>query len=385
LSLDSFFTKLKILKFMKKLIQILLSIVLIFNALFLNAQLITPPSGGNKKAAVMEQIGMTNVTLNYDRPAVKGREGKIWGELVHYGYKDLGYGTSKAAPWRAGANENTTIEFSTDVKIEGKDLIAGKYGLFMAMSAGEATLIFSKKNSAWGSYFYKPEDDALRVMVKTTPITEGVERLKYEFFDQTENSATVALMWEKLKIPFKIETDLVKNQIASFRNELIGGKSEEWKVYAQAANYCAENNTNLPEALEWANLSISAPYVGEKNFQTLSCLASVLTKMGKTADADAAMKQALPMGKMAELHQYARSLMAQKRSKEAYDVFKMNYDKNPEEFTTLMGMTRGLSAIGDYKKALEFAQKTLPKAPDANAKTLLATMIEKLKKGENAN
>jgi Protein of unknown function (DUF2911) len=370
---------------MKKPVAFFLFIALIFNVLSLSAQLITPPSGGNKKAAVMEQVGLTNITINYDRPAVKGREGKIWGQLVHYGYKDLGYGTSKAAPWRAGANENTTIEFSTDVKIEGKDLAAGKYGLFMAMSAGESILIFSKKNTAWGSYFYKPEEDALRVTVKTMPITEGVERLKYEFFDQTDNSTTIALMWEKLKIPFKIETDLVKNQIASFRNELIGGKSEEWKVYAQAANYCVENNTNLPEALEWANLSISAPYVGEKNFQTLSCLANVLTKLGRITDADLAMKQALPMGKMAELHQYGRSLLAQKRGKEAFEVFKMNHDKNPEEFTTLMGMARGYSAIGDYKKALEFAQKTLPKAPDDNAKTTLTTMIEKLKKGENPN
>jgi tetratricopeptide (TPR) repeat protein len=97
------------------------------------------------------------------------------------------------------------------------------------------------------------------------------------------------------------------------------------------------------------------------------------------------MKQALPMGKMAEVHQYGRSLLAQKRGKEAFEVFKMNHAKNPEEFTTLMGMTRGYSAIGDYKKALEFAQKTLPKAPDDNAKATLTTMIEKLKKGENAN
>ncbi len=370
---------------MKKLLQFSLSIVLIFNTLSLKAQMTTPPNGGNKKAAVMEIVGLTHVTINYDRPAVKGREGKIWGQLVPYGFQDLGFGTSKAAPWRAGANENTTIEFSTDVKIEGKDLAAGKYALFMAMAANEATVIFSKKNSAWGSYFYKPEDDALRVTVKTMPITEGVERLKYEFLDQTENSATVALMWEKLKIPFKIETDLVKNQIASFQNELTGIKGDDWKSVVQAVNYCVDNNTNLTEALEWANYAINGAYVGEKNFQTLSSLANVYNKMGKTTEADAAMKQALPMGKMDEVHQYARRLLAQKRSKEAYDIFKMNYDTHPEEFTTLMGMTRGLSAIGDYKKALEFAQKTLPKAPDANTKSNIAIMIEKLKKGENAN
>ena len=77
-----------------------------------SAQLTTPPDGGNKKASVSERIGITDVTIHYDRPAVKGREGKIWNGLVHVGYKDLGFGTSKAAPWRAGANENTTITFA---------------------------------------------------------------------------------------------------------------------------------------------------------------------------------------------------------------------------------------------------------------------------------
>ena len=371
---------------MKKMTHFLMSIVLIINALFLQAQsLTTPAGGGNKKASTMEMIGLTKVTLNYDRPGVKGREGKIWGQLVHYGFKDLGFGTSKAAPWRAGSNENTTIEFSTDVKVEGKDLAAGKYALFMAMAEGEATVIFSKNNNSWGSYFYKPEEDGLRVTVKTMPLTESVEFLKYEFLNQTDNSATVALMWEKLKIPFKIETDLVKTQLASFRTELRSDKGFDPKAWVQAANFAVENNTNLTEALEWANYSVNGVFIGEKNFQTLSCMANVLNKMGKPVEANAAMKQALPLGKLNDLHQYARGLLRQKKSNEAFDVFKLNYEKNPEEFTALMGMTRGYSAIGDYKKALEFAQKALPKAPDDNNKTSVAAIIDKLKEGKDVN
>src|SRR4029453_16212512 len=96
------------------------------------AQLTTPPNGGNKKAMVGERIGITDVAINYDRPGVKGREGHIWGELIHTGFIDQGFGSAKAPPWGAGANENTTITFSTDVKVEGKDLPAGKYGLFVA-------------------------------------------------------------------------------------------------------------------------------------------------------------------------------------------------------------------------------------------------------------
>src|SRR5437762_8646218 len=116
------------------------------------AQLTTPPSGGNKKASVSERIGITDVTIHYDRPGVKGREGKIWGQLVGYGFNDLGFGTSKAAPWRAGANENTTIEFSTDVVIEGNPLPAGKYGFFIAVGKEESILIFSKTSTSWGSF-----------------------------------------------------------------------------------------------------------------------------------------------------------------------------------------------------------------------------------------
>src|SRR5215212_2977919 len=85
-------------------------------------QLTVPPNGGNKKALVGERVGLTDVTIMYDRPGVKGRDGHIWGELIHTGFTDQGFGSSKSAPWRAGANENTTISFSTDVKVEGQDL-----------------------------------------------------------------------------------------------------------------------------------------------------------------------------------------------------------------------------------------------------------------------
>src|SRR5690349_21138460 len=124
---------------MKKL---MLLFALMISAAFSFSQipLTVLPSGGNKKAMVGEQIGLTKVVINYDRPGVKGREGKIWGDLVPVGYVDQGFGSSKAAPWRAGANENTTFEFSTDVKIEGKDLPAGKYGFFIAYDPNECTL-----------------------------------------------------------------------------------------------------------------------------------------------------------------------------------------------------------------------------------------------------
>ncbi|WP_373519134.1 DUF2911 domain-containing protein [Pricia sp.] len=157
--------------------KLLATLLFAFVAIAVNGQITLPPDG-NKKATVSEYIGITEVKISYSRPAVNGREGKIWGQLVHYGFSDLGYGTSKAAPWRAGANENTTIEFSTDVTIEGKSLAKGKYGFFIAMGPEKATLIFSKFNTAWGSFYYDEKEDALRVDVPLENLEESVENLK---------------------------------------------------------------------------------------------------------------------------------------------------------------------------------------------------------------
>src|SRR3982751_867087 len=137
------------------------------------------PSGGNKKAVVGEQIGLTQVTIHYDRPGVKGREGKIWGQLIPAGFIDQGFGSSKAAPWRAGANENTTIEFSNDVKIEGQPLKKGVYGFFVAYGPDECTLILSNNSTSWGSFYYNESEDALRVKVKPVSLPNSVEWLKY--------------------------------------------------------------------------------------------------------------------------------------------------------------------------------------------------------------
>src|SRR6476620_1064584 len=178
------------------------------------AQLTTTASGGNKKAVVGERIGLTDITIHYDRPGVRGREGKIWGDLVPVGFTNLGFGSAKASPWRAGANENTTITVSTNVKVENNDLPAGTYGLFMAYDPNETTIIFSKNATSWGSYYYDDKEDVLRVKVKPVKLDQSNEWLKYEFTNQTDSSATVELMWEKLGIPFKIQTDVTANQLA---------------------------------------------------------------------------------------------------------------------------------------------------------------------------
>lgn len=352
-------------------------------SIVLHAQITLPPAGGNKKASVSERIGITDVRIDYDRPAVNGREGKIWGGVVHYGFADLDYGTSKAAPWRAGANENTTFELSTDVTVEGKPLPAGKYGFFIAMGPERATLIFSKHHTAWGSFYYDAKDDALRVDVPVLKLSESVERLKYEFSDQKENSAVISLQWEKVKIPFTVAVDLQKEQIASFRREFnMGTFYRYWQNMHTAANYCLVNNINLEEGLSWADRSINT-FFGEANFLTLSTYAGLLEKLNRKTEADSIMKKAYPMATMIQLYSYGRTLQRQKKHKEALDVYKMSYDRFGDDIYTLIGMIKGNAAVGNTKEALKFGDKALAISKDSNTKTYVEKLMTDLKAGKD--
>jgi hypothetical protein len=360
-----------------------LILILILASLFSNGQVKTPAVGGNKKASVSEQIGITDITINYDRPAVKGREGKIWGNLVHYGFADLHYGTSKAAPWRAGANENTTFEFTTDVSIEGKPLSAGKYGFFIAMGEEKATLIFSHDNNAWGSFFYNPTNDALRVDVTIQKLIENVERLKYEFSNQTDTSAVVSLMWEKIKIPLIISIDLKKTQVDAYRYAVNNGNFYRfWQNMQTAANYCLINNINIDEGLIWANRSVDDAF-GEANFRTLSTYAGLLEKVNKQHDADSLMKKALVMGSADQLYIYAQTLLNLKKNKAAYDVFKMNYDKFPKTVVANLGMIKVYSAIGNKTEAIKFIDKTISLVTNKNAIDYLESLRIEVKNGKD--
>jgi hypothetical protein len=343
---------------------------------------ITLPADANKKASVSENIGITTIKIDYSRPAVNGREGKIWGKVVHYGFADLHYGTTKAAPWRAGANENTTFECSTDVAVEGKPLPAGKYGFFIAMGAEKVTLIFSKYNTAWGSFYYDAKDDVLRVEVPVQKGNESVERLKYEFSDQTENSAVISLQWEKVKIPFRISVDLHQVQIASFRKEFNSGLFYRyWQNMQAAANYCLVNNINLEEGLTWADRSVNT-YLGESNFLTLSTYAGLLEKLNRKKEADSLMQKALPMATTVQLLQYGSNLNKMKKHQEAFKIFKMNYDKSPKESYTNLGMVMGHYFLNNKKEALKFAEKGKEITTDPNWKNYFVSLITDMNAGK---
>jgi len=342
------------------------------------------PDGDNKKASVSEQIGIVKIAISYSRPGVKGREGKIWNTPVaHYGFADQGHGTSYSAPWRAGANENTTISFSHPVTIEGKDLPAGTYGFFIALGETESTLVFSKINNSWGSFYYDSTQDALRVKVRNEVLDKSIEWLKYDFNDQTRNSAVIALSWEKRRIPFKVEADIQKLQMASFRSEL--RTTRPFYDFMSAANYCIANNIELEQALAWMDRAIYFRIMGVKNFQTLSTKAAVLFKMNRVEEAKKVMEEAIPLGTVNEVHYYGRSLINLKQPQEAMKVFKGNYAKFPNVYTTNVGLGRAYSASGDYKNALKYMKTALAQAPDDLNKNNVRQMIQKLEEGKDVN
>lgn len=369
---------------MKCFLPIFLLLTFVFPCFSQVMPLSLEPDGGNKKASISEQLGIVKIDINYSRPGVKDREGKIWNTTVaHYGFVDLGHGTSNAAPWRAGANENTTMSFSHPVKIEGKDLSAGKYGFFIALGEVESTLIFSRINTSWGSFYYDSSQDALRVKVKNQQLDRSVEWLRYDFIDQKDEEVTIAMSWEKRMIPFKIDVNRKALQMVAFINDF--RTTRPYYDFIIAANWCVRNDYGLEQALQWMDRTIYFRIMGEKNFRSLSAKANVLMKMNRIDEAKKVMEEAIPMGTMVDVHFYGRQLLGMNQVEEAFKTFKSNYDKYPAEYTTNIGMGRAYSAKGDYKKALTYMEAALAKAPDEGSKNNTQAMITKLKEGKNVN
>src|SRR5207247_6073434 len=177
----------------------------------------------SQAAEVKQRIALTYIVINYHRPLVNGR--KIWGGLVPY-----------CKVWRAGANENTTIEFSDPVSVEGKPLAKGTYGLHMIPNPDSWTVIFSKTNTAWGSYSYDQKEDALRVDVKPKPLAEQKEALEFDFEDLKPTSTAATLKWEKLGVPFTVSVNDADQTLQNIRAQLKGRGQFTWQALNEGAH-----------------------------------------------------------------------------------------------------------------------------------------------------
>ncbi|MBQ4821978.1 DUF2911 domain-containing protein [Aquimarina sp. MMG016] len=344
-----------------------------------NAQLQTPE--GSQRAQVTQRVGITDITIDYGRPSVKDRE--IWGKLVPYGYNNLGFGTATAAPWRAGANNNSTIKFTHDVKVEGKDIKAGIYGLHVAVKEdGGATVIFSKNATSWGSYFYDQKEDALRVDVKTKEVPH-TETLTFLFPSYEANSTVAVLRWEKKEIPFNIEVDVKNIVMTGIKNDLRGNKGFTQSNWDNAANY-AFNAGELDQALEWVNGSITGNFFSKETFGNLSLKSQILAKQGKINEAMVLVDKAAKLGNATQVFQLGNGLIGQGQKDKALEVLKNNVKVNNGAWPSNYGLARAYSATGDYKNAIKSINVAMNNAPE-RFKGRLSGELEKLKKGEDIN
>jgi hypothetical protein len=351
------------------------------------AQMDLPPSGGNPRAMVSEEVGITSITIKYSRPDVNKREGKIFGEgnRVPYGFNEQNFATGKNdAPWRAGANEATSISFEHDVKVEGKDIPAGTYGLFMAMGADEVTLIFSNQSNAWGTFNYDPKEDILRVDVKPVALDKTVEWLKYEFIEHKENSCVIAMQWDKVSVPFKVNVDVDKIVINSLRKEMTGRKGFIPALELQAAQYALNKNIYLEDALAWSKNAVVGA-AGQRTYITLRNLATAFEKLNRLPEADSVMAEALPIATANQYTAYGRQLIQQKRLQRAMEIFKASEKRYGDVFGVNNGLMSGYSASGDFKKAIKYAEKARAQSNTEDAKKQFDGFIKRLQEGKDIN
>jgi tetratricopeptide (TPR) repeat protein len=317
-------------------ILLILLIITVFFCNTLSAQLIVTPQV-SPAAVIKQEIGLSWVKISYHRPGVKGRE--IWGKLVPYGLTTSGFGAGNPMPWRAGANENTTITFTDDAKIEGQPIKAGTYGLFMIVEPEEWTLILSSNSTSWGSFYYDKNEDILRVKLKPQT-AEHREWLEYGFDTITFNSVNAYLHWEKIKVSFNIEFDVDNIVIRNIENQLRNKAGFTWQGWNQAAAYCYRSNTFLDKGEEWINKSIS---INENETNR---------------------------------NMYGYILLAAGKNDEALDVFKENVKKYPDSWNIKDSLGEAYKTLGDKKNAKKYYEAALKAAPENQKDRIKKTLSE---------
>jgi len=341
------------------------------------SELPVPPNGNNERAEVSQWIGLVKISIDYHSPNIHGgggadRTGHIWGEVVHYGFLDEGLGPSRSTPWRAGANETTTITFSHDVKIEGKDLKAGTYGLFLELEKdGPWTWIFSHDAGGWGSFQYDPKHDALRVSVppQESPYSEF---LTYGFDERRPDSALAYLQWEKKRIAFHITVPNINDlYLAEIKQQLQAWPGFKYQNWLAAAQFCLIHKMNLDEALLWADKAINQPFRGipggREDFSTLQTKAAILRALGRNPEADEVAKRAFQLkdSDVIIVYRTGMGLLSAGQKTQALETMEFNKKEHPDEkFWTRMGLAQVYSASGDKSAAIGNWEEAIANVPD---------------------
>jgi tetratricopeptide (TPR) repeat protein len=320
----------------------------------------------SQRAEVSQRIGITDITISYHRPLVNDR--KVWGDLVPYG-----------KVWRAGANENTTITFSDPVLIDGKPLDKGTYGLHMIPNADEWTIIFSKNSTSWGAFAYDQAEDALRVTAKPKA-ADMHNALTYDFDQLQPDSAVVELEWEKVAVPFKVAVDVHGAVQASLKKQLRSLSQYTWISGDDAANYLLTEKIGLDDALTYVNKSIE----NEDRSDNELTKSKILTALNRKDEAATAQKRALDLASPLQIHLYARQLQAEKRSDEAFAIFRENAKKHPDQWFVHSGLARIYCSQGKFDDASKEMKLALAGAPDSQ-KSYVDGLVKRLEAKQDIN
>ncbi len=347
-------------------------LILFFTAEILFAQANLSFVRVSPKTKISQDVGFTNIKIEYSRPAVNGRE--IWGKLVPFGLAPNPFGNGKPMPWRMGANESTIIELSNNTMINGKQLNAGTYSMHAIVNKDLWTVIFNSDVQSWGSFFYDENKDVLRIEVKPVQ-SEFKEWLTYEFENFTLNSVDLVMQWADLTIPIKFEFDGQAIALEKFRNELTNLQGFNPAAWSAASRYCLQNKINLDEAVVWIDKAISMN--GGNNFENKSIKAGLLSETGMKKESDELMKSSMENASENDLNVYGYQLMNQGRMDDAIDIFKLNIKRHPDAWNVYDSLGEALNTKGDKKGAKENYNTALKKAPQEQHQRI-KTILENL-------
>jgi hypothetical protein len=339
--------------------RLLLLVLLAATPALAQAPRLTLPDA-SPHATVSQRVGLTDITIDYHRPAVGKR--KIWGVLVPYD-----------EPWRAGANENTTFTFSSPVTVGGKQLPAGTYGFHIIPTAKTWTVAFSTVSTAWGSFSYDPKEDAVRFTATPTP-AENEESLQYRFENPTETSTDVVLRWEKLQISFPITVDTKAVTMASIKGELRGLGRFFWQPWNNAATWCIKADCGNDQALAWVDHSISV----QPSYGNLTTKAKLVEKKDPAA-ASKLRAEASKLATETDVNLAAYGLLGEKKYPEALDLFRRNVKDHPDSWNVHDSLGEALAATGDKKGAVASYEKALSLAKDPAQQKRINTVLAGLR------
>jgi hypothetical protein len=320
----------------------------------------------SQHARTSQRIGITDITIDYHRPLVNGR--KIFGGLQAYG--EL---------WRGGANDNTIIEVTDPVTIDGHPLRKGVYGLHMIPGEKSWIIIFSNNSTSWGSFTYDQGEDALRVSVVPSAI-RNQEALSYDFDDPKPDSVTVTMRWETVAAPFKIELDTPRLVAESLRKQLRGRAQFEWQPWSEAANYLLNSKLSPEDALKYANRSIE----NEDRFENEITKANALKVLGRVNEAHAVRDKAIGLGTQSQVHDFGRTLQTQGRYEEALEFFRYNINKNPQSWIGHNEAARVAVSERDFTSAIREMKMAAEVAP-GSLKAQHLDLVRRLENNENIN